>query len=390
MRYLRTLLAVCCLAGCQGTTRQFDNPVVGPPPPRISTAEPAQAARVDSSGTVGEAADDDGTVQLASYMEPSEPVPVTGPPGLIAARVNGTPVFFADVLAPYANQLSQFRTRVSEQEFRRTQLGLVQRDLSHIVDQLILVDAVMSKLDAEHKANVETQLDKFFKQNIEQLMQQHQVSSEAELEALLQTQGSSLAAERKAFGQREIAAQYVGEKLKNEKEITRQDLLAEYRAHLDEFSQPAQVKWQQLWVSYAKHGDRDGARRVLDAALAELDGGASFDDVVRKYSDEPTASRGGHWDWTRPDSVADEELRQALGTLSVGQTSGVLAGPKAVVVVKITGRRDARTTPFVELQDDLRTRIRERRRKEQIQAVLDEARAAAVVETMFDGVPDKS
>jgi peptidyl-prolyl cis-trans isomerase C len=348
---------------------------------------PSEVARVDDQGSVGEGADDDGTVQLASYMEPSEPVPVTGPPGLVAARVNGTPVLFADVLSGYVPKLTSVRGRMSEQEFRRLQLQLVHRDLPHVVDQLILVDAVMSKLDAEHKANVEAQLDKFFKQNVEQLMQQHQVSSEAELEVLLQTQGSSLVAERQAFGQREIAAQYVGEKLKNEKEITRQDLLAEYRAHLDEFTQPAQVKWQQLWIAYDKHGDRDAARRVLDAALAELSSGTSFDDVVRKYSDEPTAARGGHWDWTRPDSVADKELQQALSTLSVGQTSGVLAGPKAFVVVKITGRRDTRTTPFAELQDSLRDRIRERRRKEQIQAVLAEARAAAVVETMFDGVP---
>lgn len=390
MRLLRTLLAVCCLAGCQGKTRQFDNPVVGPPPPRISTAEPSEVARVAEQVSAGDGADADATVLLASYMEPNEPVPVTGPPGLVAARVNGTPVLFADVLAGYVPKLASVRGKMSEEEFRRLQLQLVNRDLPHIVDQLILVDAVMSKLDAEHKANVEAQLDKFFKQNVEQLMQQHRVSSEAELEALLQTQGSSLAAERQAFGQREIAAQYVGEKLKNEKEITRQDLLAEYRAHRDEFTQPAQVKWQQVWVSYAKHGDRDGARRVLDAALAELDGGAAFDEVVRKYSDEPTAARGGHWDWTRPDSVADEELRQALSTLAVGQTSGVLAGPKALVVVKITGRRDARTTPFAELQDSLRERIRERRRKEQIQAVLDAARAGAVVETMFDAAPLKS
>ena len=77
-------------------------------------------------------------------------------------------------------------------------------------------------------------------------------------------------------------------------------------------------------------------------------------------------------------------MRQTLADLSVGETSRVLAGPKSCLIVKVTGKRATRTTPFVEVQDELRKRIEERRRKEQIKAVLDEVRASAVVETMFD------
>jgi hypothetical protein len=264
-------------------------------------------------------------------------------------------------------------------------LQLVKRDLSYVLDQMVLADAVMSKLDAEHKANVEQQLDRFFKQNVQQLMQQHQVSSEAELEALLQANGSSLAAERKAFGERELAQQFIAEKLKGDVSVSRRDLLTEYHDHLDEFTHPEQVKWQQIVIQYDKHEGRDGALGVADTVLGELQRGMDFDEAARRYSEEPLGKSGGHWDWTQPGSVADPELRRTLGELAVGETSGGLPGEKSWVIVKVTGKRPERTTPFVEVQDELRKRIEERRRKDRIKAVLDEVRASAVVETMFDG-----
>ncbi len=390
MKLLRTLAAVCLIAGCQGKSRQYDNPVLGPAPPRIAGAA-VVALDVDSMDGVQaaeEVQDGQSQIELASYFAPDEPVPVTGPPGLVAARVNGTPILFADLLESYAEKLASVRSRMSEREFRRLQLQLVQRDLELVVDRMVLVDAVMSKLDAEHKTNVEQQLDKFFKENVRQLMQQHKVSSEAELEALLQANGSSLAAERKAFGDRELSQQFMAEKLMGQVTVSRRDLLSDYQDHLDEFTHPEQVKWQQVLVQYDRHGGRDEALQTANDVLAELDGGADFDAVARQHSEEPLGKSGGHWDWTQPASVADAELRRTLGELAVGETSGVLAGPRSCLIVKVTGKRAARTTPFVEVQDDLRKRIDERRRKEQIKAVLDEVRAAAVVETMFDKKPD--
>jgi parvulin-like peptidyl-prolyl isomerase len=387
MKLLRTLAAVCLIAGCQGKTRQYDNPVLGPAPPRIGGTA-VVAMDVDAEGASGNgapaAADGQSQIELMEYLAPDEPVPVTGPPGLVAARVNGTPILFADLLGQHAPKLASVRSRMSEREFRRLQLQLVNRDLSYVVDQMVLADAVMSKLDAEHKANVEQQLDKFFKQNVQQLMQQHQVSSEAELEALLQANGSSLAAERKAFGERELAQQFIAEKLKGDVSVSRRDLLTEYHDHLDEFTHPEQVKWQQIVIQYAKHEGRDGALGVADTVLGELQRGMDFDEAARRYSEEPLGKSGGHWDWTQPGSVADPELRRTLGELAVSETSGGLPGEKSWVIVKVTGKRPERTTPFVEVQDELRKRIEERRRKDRIKAVLDEARASAVVETMFD------
>jgi parvulin-like peptidyl-prolyl isomerase len=231
---------------------------------------------------------------------------------------------------------------------------------------------------------VEQQLDKFFKENVRQLMQQYKVSTEAELEALLQANGSSLAAERKAFGDREVAQQFIAEKLKGPITVSRRDLLREYQEHLDEFTHPEQVKWQQVVVQYDNHADRDEPLRIANDVLTELNRGADFDALARQYSEEPLGRSGGHWDWTQPGSIADAELRRTLGELAVGETSRVLAGPKSCLIVKVTGKRAARTTPFVEVQDELRKRIEEQRRKEQIKAVLEEVRSTAVVETMFD------
>jgi len=388
MKFLRTLAAVCLIAGCQGKSRQYDNPVVGPAPPRIPAAavvalNPGSPEMLADAGPTADASQSQ--IELMSYLAPDVPMPATGPPGLVAARVNGTPIMFADLLEPYAAKLEMYRPHVNEQEFRRQQLNIVQRDLPQVIERMMLADVVLSKVDAEHTKAIEQQLDKLFRENVQQMMQQHHVSSEAELDALLQEQGSSLARERKGFGEAMIARQFLQEKLgEGGATVTRRDLLNEYHDHLDEFTRPEQVKWQQILIRYDRHGGRDGALQIADNVLADLQRGTDFDAAARKYSEEALGKNGGHWDWTQPGSVADSELRRALEELPVGQTSRVLPGEKSCLIVKVTGKRAERTTPFVEVQDDLRKRIDERRRTEKMQAILEEVKAKVVVETMFD------
>lgn len=399
---IRTLTLLTLLAGCQGQTRVFDNPVVGPPPPRISGAEVQVAAQ--DSPTESASAQEPAPFRLLEYTKPthaSEEVPVTGPPGLVAARVNGTPIFLAEVLQPYAPQLEQLRAevrrgRLQESEFRQLQMGLVKRDLPNYIETAVLVDRVLTPLDAEQKAGIQKQLDEIFDEQIAEMMRQAGVTSLPELEAKLaeagssltnelQASGSTLAELRDSFGRRALSTQYLREAIGAEKNVTRGELLAEYQASIEEFSTPARVKWQQIRISYDRHGGREGARRILAQALGELRIGESFDDLARKYSDEILATQGGHWDWTQPESLSDEQLRGALQSTDVDEVADPIENDKAFLVVRVTGKQAAATKPFAEVQNELRQRIAERRRQEQLDKVLADAMADAVIETLFDG-----
>lgn len=379
------------LAGCQGQGQVFENPVVGPAPPRISRPGVTVAAQ---DSPAGEGAS---RLELTSYADAGgAAAPSSLPPNEVAARVNGRPIFVAQVLQPYAPQLEKYRPHISDAEFAQMQRYLLQRDLPRHVETAVVVDAVLAQLDSGQKAAIDEQLDAIFNEQLDAMVKAAGVRSVAELQAKLAAAGSSLAVEmeasgetlseiRKSFGERALSAQYLREAIGSIPPPTRQELLEEYRAHLQDYTQPAKVKWQQLQISFARHKGAENARQALARAQADLEAGMSFADVVRKHGDGPLAALGGEWDWTQPESVADPALRAALETLAEGEISAPLTSDKACMLVRITGRQPKRTAAFGEVQQELRKRLSDRKRNERILAVLEEIKSKAVIETMFDG-----
>lgn len=386
MRRLCALIAVGLMAGCQGRSHVTENPVVGPPPPRVpnavaSIAETNPVQRDDLDEVVQVDAESDGAGHLSVGDPASQPL---GPPGQVAARVNGTPIFAAEVLEPYAARLTQVQAQVPPEQFQQLREQLLRRDLPQYVDQLVLYEQVMNQLESEQREQIQAQLDKFFQAHLEQLMAQQGVQTLAELQAHMQDAGMSLESARRAFERQEIAMQFLRERVNANAPVSRGELLEEYRAQQDELTQPARIRWQQIRISFARHGNRSGAQSALQRVLNDLGAGVSFAEAARKHSDGPLASQGGEWDWTQPASISNENLRETLNGLAVGQVSQPIELPQAFVIVRLTGNRPQETTPFADVQDDLRESIRNRKHEESIRATVQELKSKAVITTMFD------
>ncbi len=304
--------------------------------------------------------------------------------GEVAATVNGRPILVADVLERYSGQLEKARQQLPADKFEEARLGLLKKELPGHIEQQVLIDAALSQLDGDRKKAVEQQLDTLFEKRIDEMKSQLGVSTHAELEAHLQAMGTTLSSVRKAFSDQQLALQSMSLHAGQEPNINRQELMAEYERRLPEFTTPAQVKWQQLWISYDKHGGKDGALAVLDSAIHELKAGMPFDDVARKYSDGVMAAEGGNWDWTQRESLADAQIAQALGELQVGEIGSVIQGEKAFQLVKVTGRRPESRKPFAEVQGEIHEELLKQKRQEMAKDTLEKLKSKAVVMTMFD------
>ncbi|QDT34133.1 peptidylprolyl isomerase [Thalassoglobus polymorphus] len=362
------LMAVILSVGCSQHRYDIADPVVGPPPPR---KQGGQAVAYNSEA--------ESEFQLASYTE-DEIIPMTE----VVARVNGNPILAGQVLEPYAAKLAQARKQMPASEIRKAQEMLLKKSLPTQIEQTLMVDAVKSKMTTEQYTQVDEQLDEFFAEEVVRLQTQFNVGNIAELETLLQSQGMSLATMRDAFGNRQLASEYVRGKMGSEAPLTRQDLLKEYNLRKEEFAHPEQIKWQQIQVSVTKHGSRNNAAREMNKAIEELRQGADFTDVVQRYSDGPLKDKGGHWDWTQPSSIANTDVRTALAKLQTGQMSEVIQNDSSLHIVKVTGRKAATYTPFPEVQEKIRTELIAKQREAKAEKILAELRENAVIETMFD------
>lgn len=366
------LLLLTLLCGCAGKSYKVANPVVGPAPPR--KIAPEAYAQAEPSP--------EGNIQLTSFNQSKvDPLLMTD----VVARVNGNPILVGDVLEQYATKLQQAQSQMTAEQFRSTQEMLLERDLDRYVEQTLMAEAVRGKLKEEQLEAIDAQLDTFFQQQVEAMIKQANVSTMMELEGVLQEQGLSLSSMRKLFGDRQLASEYVKQRVGDPPPFTPAILKAEYTAHLAEYTTPAQVKWQQLQVSTKRPGGEAAAYQIIESAVRDLDNGAEFDDVVQKYSEGPLAKNGGHWDWMQSESIANAKVRSALDQLEVGRLSDVITSENSLQIVRVTGRREVEHTPFSEVQEGIRKRLTEEWKQARADEVIQELKAKSVVETIFDG-----
>ncbi len=375
--------------GCQQIKEQFNrvrpnNPVVGPAPPRISLEENSEDslgyAQISKDATVASG------VLLASHDASGELKPI--PDAQVVAMVNGEPILAGDIFGPYSKQMEKMKKQLSTEQFAQAQRELLKRDLPDTLERTLLAHALKTTLKQEQIDQLDTILDKAFKEHVARLLEKTKTASARELDLKLQKDGTSLDQLRKTFGTQQLAMQYLATESEVHVELGRVDLLKYYHENIEKFTHPAQVKWQELRISFEPNGGRNGAIEKLNQAVAELQQGKDFAEVARKYSDGATASNGGHWEWTRQGSLADSKVDQLLFSMKKGQISAVVESPGYFQVLKVTDRKEASVTPFEQVQQDIQSEIIKKKRKEKTAQVIERLKESADIETIFDNDPE--
>lgn len=302
----------------------------------------------------------------------------------VIATVNGAPIFASDVLAPYEAKLEQFRDQAPPAEYRKLVASLIRRDLNQQVERQLLVEAMRATLDKEQMEGLDEQLERLFADETKRLQRQYGVHTKIELEQKLQELGTSLDKHNDNMAKQAMAMQYLQTKARASTHISRQEMLDYYREHQDAFRKTGRVKWQQIQVSHSKHGGKTESLETLDKAVEQLRQGKSFEEVARQYSDGPTATDGGTWEWTDVGSFADGRIERALFELPVGTISQVLADDNTFQIVRAAEREDGGPTPFEDVQEAIKRALRKKADAEATQRVLAELRKTAIIETVFE------
>lgn len=378
------LLVGVVLAGCNSTPKN-ENAVMKPPPKRIEVAGTA-----DPLNETGYTADTSGLnvrgnsppeIVQASASDADEDDQLFG--AKVVATVNGTPIFAADIIAKYADYLRQVRPKVRPEQYRELREQVIRNNLSFWIDSVLLAGAMRNLLKPEQIKGINEQLDKAFEPEIKRMMHELKVQTTPELERELAKRGTRLEEIKQAFINREMAGQYIRMKLERPPEPSRQELVSYYQAHLDDYLIPEQVRWQQLQVSFRDRASKQAALDKLEQAIHELQAGTDFGAVAKKYSDGPTASDGGAWDWIERGSLKDTDLEQMLFELPVGQISEIYEGESSFQLVKPNEHRKAGYRPFEDVQDEIRKKL-EKEFDGGPRKLIDDLRAKAVIETEYD------
>lgn len=397
-------LVSLAMAGCE-TTPKVDNPVLGPPPPRLESAMRQQklrhtevASREKERKSVLEGDFEDAVnpfetpVITASKTDTPTSIAVDDDfltDSTVVAMVNGTPLFVSDVIGVYDFQLKQAEQRMPPEEYKKLRRALVKRDLNGHIERQLLIHEMKTTLKKEQLDQLQEVLGTAFEEErIPELQKQLGVGSVQEVEEKLASQGRSLFSERELFMRQQSAMQFMMVKAKATSDFSREEVLARYKANIKDYEYPSKVRWQRIRISYKKNGGKSQAVGVLDEVIHKLQAGEDFGELAKKYSDGTRAEKNGQWGWTGRGSLAEPEIEAALFDLPVGQTSQVFETDDSFQIVKVNDRKEAGHTPFAKVQGQLEQTMIEEARSKATKEILEKLHAKAIIETIFDQDPE--
>jgi len=170
-------------------------------------------------------------------------------------------------------------------------------------------------------------------------------------------------------------------------QVTRDDLRAYYDQHREEYRVPEQVKASHIWIKMPLPG-ADGkvddkrvteAQHRIDDLAKQLKGGAKFDDLAKKYSEDPgSANVGGSLGWLgRGQTTA--EFEKVAFALPKGQISDVVKSSDGFHIIRVDDKQDAHVKTLDEVKADiepiLKRQMAQQKAQKQAEALLAQARA---------------
>lgn len=371
------------------------SPDSGPPVVAISTAETDDAIGTDRVILVG--------AEGARWKSTSSPEVLTdlkwttelegGPAkltkGQIAVVVNGVPIFAEDVIRqlPVELQLNILRAEKEwpPEKYQALRRAVIDKNLQPHIEQELLLQALKLKLKPEQLKEIQTKIDALFNaEGIASAMKQAKVETPIELEAKLREQGVSIDALRTNFRNRQLAQQYMGQKVKPREGFDRPDILEYYQAHREDYAIRAQARWEQIQLKFAKYDGKEGARKKAGEILKKLESGAEFASLAKEFSNGPTASKGGFWDWTKQGSLKASEIDQALFEQPIGKTGPPIETEDSVHIIRVIGRTEAGYEKFEAVQEDIKAQLRNAQFHKAAKKLMKELTDKAAIEKFTD------
>jgi len=151
--------------------------------------------------------------------------------------------------------------------------------------------------------------------------------------------------------------------------VTQDDLQSYYQQHRDAYRVPEQVKVSHILIKTPLAGadgkvDEKGAaeaQRRAEDLLKQIKSGAKFEDLSKKYSEDPgSANVGGSLGWIGKGQMA-AEFEKAAFSLPKGQISDVVKSLDGFHIVRVDDKQDAHLKSLDEVKGQIEPLIRQQK-----------------------------
>lgn len=151
-----------------------------------------------------------------------------------------------------------------------------------------------------------------------------------------------------------------------------------YNEHKDQFNQEDSVKLRLIQVTRGADDTDDTLRRRSQIIITELNSGADFADVARKYSQDSRKGKGGDWGWQRRSDLR-KEFSDVIFSLEKGKFSEPLIMPEGAFVLFVEDRKHAGILPIDEVRPEIERMLLQQGSRQATERWLEKLRRNAYV-----------
>jgi peptidyl-prolyl cis-trans isomerase D len=174
-------------------------------------------------------------------------------------------------------------------------------------------------------------------------------------------------------------------KIESGVQVTHDDLQSYYNSHRDQYRVAEQAKVSHILIKTPLPGpdgkvDEKGlaeAQRRAEDLLKQIKAGAKFEDLARKYSEDPgSAKEGGSLGWIGKGRTVPE-FEKAAFSLPKGQISDLVKSSYGFHIIRVDDRQDAHMKTLEEVQSQIEPILKQQKAQQVAQKQAEDLLQAA-------------
>jgi len=155
-----------------------------------------------------------------------------------------------------------------------------------------------------------------------------------------------------------------------------------YQKNLEKFTDPLEIKIQQIFFPVPQNASREetaAVQREAEAILERARKGEDFSELARKYSMGPEARDGGLLGYFKHRELMPE-LEEAGFKLRPGEVSDLIRSPAGFHILRVLERKGGEPRPFAEVQFKIREELIEAEAQKKFEEWMKELKSKAYIE----------
>ncbi len=274
----------------------------------------------------------------------------------IIVRVNNAIITRSEVIKSREQNLQEVHEKLgngpaAEEEIKKRDHDLL-RDM---IDQQLLIQK-----GQDLGITGDTELIK----RLDEIRKSMHLDSMEALQKAAEAQGVSYEDFKQNLKNQIITQQVIQREVGSHVQILPEEIKKFYDEHQKEFTRPETIRLSEILISTQQPSvDKNNpaepdaaaletARKKAEQALAEIKGGAKFEDIAKKYSDGPSAEQGGDLGEFKRGTMA-KELEDRTFAMKVGDVTDVIRTRQGFVILKVTEHMPAGVPPLKQVEPNI-------------------------------------